>query len=57
MKQGVGKETELKILSDGYINSLSKEKMEILNNVYQKELEYGKNQQVIKDLCPGELVK
>lgn len=40
---GVGKETDISILCEKRIETLSPENIEILNGIYSREIEYGKN--------------
>ncbi len=47
---GVGKEMDLLILTKKGIIKLGNEKIKILQDIYQKELEFGKTNQKLKDL-------
>ncbi|MEA1864094.1 MAG: hypothetical protein U9N46_02675 [Euryarchaeota archaeon] len=43
VSEGVGKETEMLVLGEGGVQQLSNEDLAILDTIYMKELQYGKN--------------
>ena len=48
--QGVGKETDLLLLTQDDMKKIPDEKINILKNIYNKELEFGKNHSEIKSM-------
>lgn len=51
VKQGVGKETELLVLSKNKIYELDDEQIEVLQDIYESELDYGKEHDDLKKFC------
>lgn len=50
VSEGVGRETEILILSDNGVQQLSNENLDILNEIYYKELRYGKNNEKLRHI-------
>lgn len=50
---GVGKETDISILSEKGIQQLSNEYIEVLNNIYSNEIQYGKNNENLNKIKIG----
>lgn len=55
ISEGVGKETELMILSIGGVNNLSEKELAILNDIYNLELKYGKTNSLLKNISLPEV--
>lgn len=51
VKRGVGRETELLVLSHKKVTSLADNQLEILNNIYNDELNYGKTNKGLQQIC------
>jgi hypothetical protein len=51
VKRGVGRETELAVLSGKKLTRLTDDHLKLLNKVYTDELNYGKNNKELKHIC------
>jgi hypothetical protein len=50
VSEGVGKETEILILNEDGIKQLTNNDIDILNNIYTKELQYGKSNEELQKI-------
>jgi hypothetical protein len=50
VSEGVGKETEMLVINEEGIKQLTNDDIDILNNIYTKELQYGKNNEELHNI-------
>ena len=55
VSQGVGKETDMLVLFQDGSTLINSDDLEKLNNLYEKELNYGKQHQDLKEIVRGYL--